>query len=241
MHKTKEETRQFLLDLETRVGFCSIFTGLALPFTLIETAVAVRSFVQIGAQNMHEAVEGAYTGEISGRMLKDVGASFVLLGHSERRRLFGETNSLLNQKIKRAIQEGIKPVYCLGESETERAEGQTEAVLEKQLREGLMGLEEEQISGLVVAYEPIWAIGSGKAASPEEAGQAHAFCRSFLKKQWGSIGEKVPILYGGSVKPEGVSQLLRQEGIDGVLVGGASLEVDSFIQIIHNANQENCR
>ncbi|HPE85602.1 MAG TPA: triose-phosphate isomerase, partial [Chlamydiales bacterium] len=170
--------------------------------------------------------EGAYTGEVSGRMIYESGARFVLIGHSERRQYYGETNQSVKLKIQRAVLDGLVPVMCIGETEVQREQGKTTAVLESQLTEGLEGLSD--LASLVVAYEPVWAIGTGKSATPEMADEAHAAIHSKLE----ALGLKAPILYGGSVKPATINELMAKERIDGALVGGASLDVKSFYQIV---------
>lgn len=222
MHKTAQEAEHYVRALQ---GLISSDSGpfLAVPFTAIQGAAqaANGSKIRIGAQNMHEAKEGAFTGEISAEMLKASGASFVLLGHSERRNLFGETDEKVHQKLVRALQVGLIPVVCVGEKLEERQHGKTEAVLRRQIEAALLGVDPEKI---VLAYEPVWAIGTGKSASAEMAQDTHAFCRTI-------VGAKTPILYGGSVQIDNVSSFCSQTDIDGVLVGGASLHPENFAQI----------
>lgn len=178
---------------------------------------------------MHEAEQGAFTGEISASMLKEAGAQFVLLGHSERRHLFGETDERINKKVLRALQCGIQPVLCVGETVSERDSGAAKQVVEKQILEGLRAVDPKNLGGLILAYEPVWAIGTGRTATPEQAEEMHSFCRSLLDNH---LCAGVPILYGGSVKPDNVRALLARPNIDGVLVGGASLEVELFLRLI---------
>lgn len=212
---------------------CRIY--LAVPFTSIAPmAEAVKDTpIVIGAQNMHDASEGAFTGEIAAEMLLSAGAKFVIVGHSERRRLFNEDNSFINRKVKRALQDGLQPVLCVGETLEERQAGQTEQVLEKQLSECLEGVTAEQISTMILAYEPVWAIGSDQPATPEQAQEAHHQCRALIEKTWdSSAAKKISILYGGSVKPDNAAGFLDQSDVDGLLVGAASLSPETFSQII---------
>lgn len=208
------------------------------PFTNLETVNAVikDSVIQLGAQNMYFEENGAFTGEISPAMLKSVGCSFVILGHSERRTIFGESNQLINKKIKTALRFGIKPIFCIGESLEHRENGTTFKVIENQVVEGLAEISESELETLIIAYEPVWAIGTGKVASPEQAQEVHKFIRQLLSKIYSSqLAEKVIIQYGGSVKPENAKELLSQPDIDGALVGGACLKADSFAKIIISA------
>jgi triosephosphate isomerase (TIM) len=187
--------------------------------------------IAVGGQNLHPGSEGAFTGEISARMLLEAGATHVLIGHSERRQCFGEGDELLARKVRFARDSGLTPVFCLGETLQERDGGQTETVLERQLREGLGELSGEEVPGILVAYEPVWAIGTGRTATPEQAREAHAFLRGEMVGRWGELARSVPLLYGGSVKPDNATELLSQPDVDGVLVGGASLDPVSFLGI----------
>ena len=202
---------------------------LAVPFTALQAAQG--SEIEIGAQNMHDAAEGAFTGEISANMLWDAGATFVILGHSERRHLFGETNAFIHRKVVRALEEELQPLLCIGETEEERAHGRTADVLKRQLDECLKGVDPEKV---MIAYEPVWAIGTGKTATPEIAEEAHQQIRAHL----GESGKGVAILYGGSVKPETMKPLMQQPNVNGVLVGGASLDVETFAKIVNWRNQQ---
>lgn len=232
MYKTGMEAEVFLTTFLAQLPASSARVFLAPSFTALSPVVskAQGSFVEIGAQNLHEADEGAYTGEISASMLKAAGVSFVLIGHSERRRLFGETDARIHLKVKQALSHTLLPVLCIGETLEEREAGKTQDVLAHQLQIALAGLSP---ADLVLAYEPVWAIGTGKSATPEMAAEAHHFCRTLLEKLWGKKQAlQTPILYGGSVTPQTAPLLASQAGIDGALVGGASLEVHKFIQII---------
>ncbi|HEX4838843.1 MAG TPA: triose-phosphate isomerase [Rhabdochlamydiaceae bacterium] len=227
MYKTGAEAQEFLTQIQGKIA-SSVKVFIAPPFTALPMMASKE--IVLGAQNMHEAEEGAFTGEISARMLKDAGAKFVILGHSERRRLFHETDALIHQKLKKAISSGLLPLLCIGESLEDRESKKTFDVLSTQLKAALAGVSSSEI---VLAYEPIWAIGTGKTATPEMAQEVHQFCRSFLKKLWGEvIAAQTSILYGGSVTPETSPALAKQPDIDGALVGGASLDVAKFIQII---------
>ena len=208
---------------------------IAPPFTALQAvAEAVRgSFISLCAQNLHEAEKGAYTGEISAGMLLDAGCTCVIVGHSERRTLFGEGNDRINRKLRTALAAGLKPIFCISESLREREEGATETVIAHQLKEGLNNLTADDIGRLVIAYEPVWAIGTGKTASPEQAGKVHRFIREWIARRYGpESAAGLAILYGGSVTPENIAGLMAQPDINGGLIGGASLDVDSFIRMI---------
>lgn len=205
------------------------------PFTSLDTASALikESVLKLGAQNMFYEESGAFTGEISASMLKSVGCDYVILGHSERRTSFGETDSLINLKIKKALASGLIPIFCMGETLEERESGITEKVIDRQVREGLKDISADVIAGMILAYEPVWAIGTGKTASQQQAQDVHAFIRKLLSELYSErVAEKVIIQYGGSVKPENAAVLLSSPDIDGALVGGACLKADSFMGII---------
>ena len=187
--------------------------------------------VKVAAQNMHEEEAGAFTGEVSAPMLLELGGAAVILGHSERRQLFGETDEALARKVPAALAAGLEPILCVGETEEARDAEQTEAVLERQIQADLAGVEGAEMSRLVVAYEPIWAIGTGRTATPEQAQEAIAFIRDMLRARGGDA-EQVRILYGGSVKPGNAAELMSQADIDGALVGGASLDPGDFAAIV---------
>jgi triosephosphate isomerase len=191
------------------------------------------SDVLVGSQNHHWEASGAYTGEISAPMVKAAGGAFAIVGHSERRQYFGETNETVNKRILAALEAGLQVILCIGESLEERENGVTETVCGDHLRGGLAGLTPQQMQSLTVAYEPVWAIGTGKTATPEQAQEVHAFCRGLLKELYGDeIADATRIQYGGSVKPANVKELMAQPDVDGALVGGASLEAESFAQIV---------
>jgi len=224
MHKTSGEARQFIHSLIPFIQNISTSVFLAVPFTAISSCVEAAEGLKliIGAQNMHDADEGAFTGEISASMLKEAGASFVILGHSERRQLFYETDAFINRKVRSALQSGLQPIVCIGETQEERALGKTQEVLTRQLKDSLFGLD---LTRVVVAYEPIWAIGTGQAATPAIAQTVHAFIREPLPK-------KNIIISAGSVNPGNLTALLSEPDINGALVGGASLNVEDFAQLI---------
>ncbi len=191
------------------------------------------SQVQVGGQNLYPAEKGAFTGEISPKFLLAVGCSHVILGHSERRTIFKESDAFINEKVKVALAHGLTPILCCGETEQEREQGITEKVVDTQLRGGVAGLSSEEIAKLVIAYEPVWAIGTGKTATPEDAQAVHAYIRGLLQELAGeSVAEGLRIQYGGSVKADNAKELLSQKDIDGALVGGASLQADSFAAIV---------
>lgn len=187
--------------------------------------------VKVGAQNASEHTVGAYTGELSPKSLLDIGAHFVLLGHSERRQYFKETSATLNAKIKTSLKEGLKVVYCVGETLAEREANQTLSIVGDQIHQGLNDMSIASAENLIIAYEPVWAIGTGKTATSAQAQEVHAFIRSELKKKFPAFGDKVRLLYGGSVKPDNVEELLGQKDIDGGLVGGASLKAKDFLAL----------
>jgi triosephosphate isomerase len=190
--------------------------------------------ISVGAQNMHWEKEGAYTGEISAAMLVAAGCRYVIIGHSERREYFGESDETVNQKIAAAVRTQLIPIMCIGESEKQREAGKTFSVLDKQIKMGLKSLFADALQNLVIAYEPIWAIGTGKTATREQAQEVHLFLRSKLAEMQGeSLAKDVRILYGGSVKPQNIAELMAMPDIDGALVGGASLDAETFSKIVH--------
>lgn len=206
------------------------------PATVLSrvSALCTDTPVKTGAQNMFHEKQGAFTGEISPLMVKDCGAAFILIGHSERRHIFHETDDDVNLKVKSALANGLEPMVCVGELLVERESGETETVLETQVKGAFSGLEPGDMVKISIAYEPVWAIGTGKVATPEMAEDAHRVIRRLVKSLFGEkTAADIPILYGGSVKPDNISGLYAQENIDGVLVGGASLEEDSFLKIIN--------
>lgn len=222
MYKTAREATDYIEALVPKVEGSTVNIYLAVPYTSIAPAAhyAKETNIVIGAQNMNDAREGAFTGEIAGLMLKEAGAAFVLLGHSERRHVFGETDAFIHKKVLRALQDDIQPVLCIGETLKEREAGNTEKVLRGQLFAALDGVPKEDAEKVLVAYEPVWAIGNGKTARHADIHAAHSFCREILKELFGARkGGAIPILYGGSVKPENAAEIASGKDVDGVLVG----------------------
>ena len=211
------------------------------PFTVLsEVSELIReSNIDLGAQNVYWEDEGAYTGEVSSPMLKDIGCKYVIIGHSERRALFGETSETVNKKVRAALTNGLSPIVCVGETLEEREAEKTFDVVRDHIENGLKDLSKEQILKIVIAYEPVWAIGTGKTATPEQAQEAHAFIRQLLADIYGIDSSRVRIQYGGSVKPDNASVLMSQPDIDGALVGGASLNLDSFVEIVKASIPQN--
>jgi triosephosphate isomerase len=218
-------------ELNCDVIICPPFTSLS------EAALLTKDTpVKLGAQNMYFRESGAFTGEISASMLMGVGCEYVILGHSERRTIFKETDGLINEKIKSALKAGLKPIFCIGETLEERENGREKDVLESQLSGGLNEISLDQMNNIIIAYEPVWAIGTGKTATPGQAEEMHDFIRNYIKDDFTpETAENLIIQYGGSVKPDNAGELLSQTDIDGALVGGACLQADSFISIIESA------
>ena len=235
MYKTAGEAADFIDKLIPLLQPEDPSVYLAVPFTAIEASVkSAGTAVVIGAQNMNDATEGAFTGEVAADMLKEAGARFVILGHSERRRYFHEDDAFINRKVLRAIKENLELILCIGETEQQRNESKIEEVLLHQLTEGLKGVLPEQVNKVIIAYEPIWAIGSYNAATPEQAQEAHKMIRHLLSEiGFAEASPSTILLYGGSVSPHNIQGLMTQEDVDGVLVGGSSLSVDSFVQLVH--------
>ena len=238
MHKTRSETKKFFKEFLQRVSRKDdVDVAIAPPFTSLAEAVASVGVgnIMIAGQNMHFEEKGAFTGEVSALMLLDLGCTAVILGHSERRHVFGETDDMVNRKIKAAVASGLIPIFCVGEKIEQREAGKTEEVLETQVTSGLLGLGADKLNNLVVAYEPVWAIGTGHTATPQQAQEAHLFVRSLLEKlQGATIAKATRILYGGSVKPSNISDIMAKPDVDGVLVGGASLDPESFAAIVNH-------
>lgn len=236
MYKTASEAVELILSLRRDSGdFDGAEVVVIPPFPALPDVVkaAQGSPIQVGAQNLFWENQGAYTGEVSGPMLKAVGCRFVVIGHSERRQHFGETNETVNRKIKAALSSNLIPIMCLGESLEEREQGRTTKKVETQLAAGLHGLDIHEFKTVIIAYEPIWAIGTGLTATPDQAQEVHAFIRNKLAEAYGQQeGTYAIILYGGSVKPENAYSLLKEKDINGALVGGASLKADIFAEII---------
>lgn len=242
MNKTIAEAVDFVKKIAPLVQDCTNLVYLAVPFTAIQpvSEAAKDTRLVIGAQNMNDASEGAFTGEIAGRMLKDAGAQFVILGHSERRHVFGESSEFINKKVKKALAEGLQPLLCVGETAQEKAAGKTEQVLEEQLALSLKDVKENEIEKMILAYEPVWAIGTNQAAAPEDAEAMHLFCRKWLSTHFSeTLAQRVPILYGGSVKPDNAATFMNEADVDGLLVGGASLDHSVFNRIVHYEAEKN--
>jgi len=237
MHKTAGETSAFLKHFTPMVAGSATAEIVICPaFVNLSPAIdATRGTnIEIGAQDVFWLKEGAYTGEVSAPMLAAIGCQWVIIGHSERRQYFGETEESVFKKTVAALDAGLKPIVCVGERLEERESGATETVLSAQCNGGIFGLSAEQVARIVIAYEPVWAIGTGKTATPEMAGAAHGFLRSQIRARFGSeIADAIRILYGGSVKPDNVKGLMAQLDIDGALVGGASLDPASFASIVN--------
>ena len=238
MYKTVAEAEEYIQALLPRVSSVDgVDVAICVPFTDLQAMVdATRgSRVEVFAQNMHEASDGSYTGEISAPMLTELDVHGVVLGHSERRQYYNETDRALSHKVLAALDAGLKPILCVGETEEERERGNTERKLRHQVQEGLERLTAEQIAKVTVAYEPIWAIGTGAVATPEQAQEAIAFIRALIADKAPAAAPVARVLYGGSVSPDSAAELLALPDVDGALVGGASLEADSFAQIVDAA------
>jgi triosephosphate isomerase len=238
MYKTDKEAYELASSLKNRLKDVeSVKVVLCPPFTALNSVKKgiESSSLFLGAQNMHWESEGAYTGEISAQMLLSLGCTFVILGHSERRIHFGETNETINKKLKKAIEVGLSPIVCVGEKLEEREAGKTEGIVEDHIKGAFEGLNSDEAKKVVIAYEPVWAIGTGKTATPKQANDVHRFIREKLKALYSEeVAETKNILYGGSVKPENSKELLNQVDIDGALVGGASLKSESFEKIVRS-------
>ena len=237
MNLTHSEAESYMQSFVSEIrDFNDVDVVIIPPFTAIPAIVAAAEKMQtlrVGAQNMHWEKSGAFTGEISATMLRALYVRYVILGHSERRTLFGETDEIINRKMRAALDAGLRPIFCIGETLRERDSNQVEQVLESQLRKGLEGILPRDFTEVVVAYEPCWAIGTGRTATPDQAEEAHALIRSVLATLSDrTTAERIRIQYGGSVKPDNVEQLMREKNIDGALVGGASLDPRNFAQII---------
>jgi triosephosphate isomerase len=235
MFKTVQESVFYIKELRALMkSVRNVEVMVAPPFPALHAAseAARGSDIGIGAQNLHWEREGAFTGEVSAAMIAEAGGEFVIIGHSERRTHFGETNLMVNRKLQAALAARLLPIVCVGETEAQRAANQALAVLDQQLKEGIDGFTAEQLTTLVLAYEPVWAIGTGQNATPEQAQEAHAHLRARLRQWLGAeAAERCRILYGGSVKVENIGSLVAQPDVDGALVGGASLDVRTFAEL----------
>ena len=236
MFKTVHEAVVFVKELRPLVkDIADVEIVVGPPFTAIHAVAeaARNSNVGVAAQDMHWEREGAFTGEVSAAMIAEAGAEYVIIGHSERRRLFGETDAIVNRKTAAAITAGLTPIVCVGETLEERERNETLAILDRQIKDGLDKVTGEQLAELVIAYEPVWAIGTGKNATATQAGDAHAHIRTRLRQWFGAeAADQCRILYGGSVKPDNIRQLIAEPDVDGALVGGASLDLKSFSEIV---------
>jgi triosephosphate isomerase (TIM) len=240
MHKTEEQAEEYIQALLPRVSALDgVDVAICVPFTDLRAMVdsARGSRVEVYAQNMHHEPEGAFTGEVSPPMLRELDVRGVVLGHSERRAMFGEADRALALKVPAALAAGLAPILCVGETEQERDGEETDRKLRQQVREDLAGVANDLLADVVIAYEPIWAIGTGRVARPDQAQEAIAFIRALVADRDPAAAEGVRILYGGSVKPENAAELLALPDVDGALVGGASLEAESFAQIVGSAGR----
>lgn len=238
MFKTVPEAKAFIEDVKGKAEVAGVESVICAPFTNLPALVeAVKgTSIKIGAQNLHFEDNGAYTGEISGEMLKELGVSYVIIGHSERRQYFAETDETVNKKMHAAFRHGLTPIVCVGEKLEEREAGQTKEVCKVQTEAAFKGLSAEQAAEAVIAYEPIWAIGTGKSSTAEDANEVIAYIRELVKGLYGeAVANQVRIQYGGSVKPENVKEYMGQSDIDGALVGGASLQPASYIALVEGA------
>jgi triosephosphate isomerase len=237
MNKTVAEAEAFVQALLPQIATATADVGLCVPFTVLHAVVesARGSRAQVFAQNMHQAPSGAFTGEVSAPMLTELGVDGVVLGHSERRELFCETDRALSEKVPVALEAGLVPILCVGETEEERDRGDTERKLRHQVQEGLERVPTERLGDVVIAYEPIWAIGTGRTATPEQAQEAVAFVRALVADRDREQGERARLLYGGSVKPDNAAELLALPDVDGALAGGASLDPADFAALVEAA------
>lgn len=238
MNKSIEESVKLASELNSPSNVTVIIAPVFTSLLKVKDVIGDKN-IRLAAQNMHFAESGAFTGEISPLMLKEVGCEYVILGHSERRNIFGENDELINQKVKSALSHYLKPILCVGELLNEREKGVTNEIISSQIELGLKNVSEEEMKNVVIAYEPVWAIGTGKVATPEQANEAHNVIRQKVREIFSEeIANNIQILYGGSVKPENVDVLLALENVDGGLVGGASLDAKSFNALIESADKQ---
>lgn len=236
MHKTINEAKSFVEEIKGSIKETDVEAVICAPYTILKDLKEVTkgTNIKVGAQNMHFEENGAFTGEISPLMLKELEIDYVIIGHSERRQYFNETDETVNKKVKKALEHSIIPIMCVGESLEQREAGDTKSIVKSQVEKGLQGIDHEDIKKIVVAYEPIWAIGTGKTASSEDANEVIAYIREVIKNVSSEdISEEIRIQYGGSVKPSNVEEIMNQSDIDGALVGGASLEPKDFIELVN--------
>ena len=238
MFTNLKQATELVTSLKTNLSKATdIEIGVCPPFIYLAPVKAIidNTNIKLGAQNCYWKEEGAFTGEVSPAMLKDIGCAYVIIGHSERRHQMGETDTMINNKIKAALKADLTVIFCVGELLEERQEGKIESVIRRQLEEGLDGITPDEMQRIIIAYEPVWAIGTGKTATPQQAQEMHSFIRKFITSIFNEIVAKnVRILYGGSVKADNIAEISTQPDVDGALVGGASLKADSFSQIIMN-------
>jgi len=236
LNESKDLISKLLAGLKNSNANCEVV--ICPPFTSLSEASAMikGSTIKLGAQNLHQEENGAFTGEVSAKMLLSTGCEFVIIGHSERRTIFTESDELINKKIIRALKNNLKPIFCVGELLEEREKNITEQVIKSQVLKGLENFSVRDLKNLIIAYEPVWAIGTGKTATPQQAEEVHHFIRKLIENHFSEeFAENLRILYGGSVKPDNSNDLLSQKNIDGALVGGACLNADSFLNIIKSA------
>ena len=234
MNKTRDEALQFVYAVSEKLPHIDeVDSVVCAPFPLLRTLCKRQGDnLRVGAQNMHYADNGAYTGEISAEMLTTLGVAYVIIGHSERRAMFNETDETVNLKVKKAFEKGLIPILCVGETLEQREKGQEKKVVKAQLEKNLEGLSKNDIEHLVIAYEPIWAIGTGRTASAEQAEEMCAYVREVVKDLYGQAADKMRVQYGGSVKVDNIKEILSMPNIDGALVGGASLKADDFVKLV---------
>lgn len=236
MNKTAKEAVELINELKPLVAKSKPEVVVCVPYTdlwAVKEAIA-GSKIKLGAENVAWADNGAFTGEISADMLKEIGVEYVIIGHSERRQYFGETDESVNKRLHQALKNGLKPIVCVGETLTEREKNKTKRVLKKQVLEGFKDITAEDFSNIVIAYEPVWAIGTGKTATSEDANKTIGFIRSLVKKTWGQeVAKALRIQYGGSMKPANAKELMAERNIDGGLIGGASLKAEDFSKIVN--------
>ena len=235
MHKTIAEALEFVNEVKDRVNNDKVEAVICAPFTLLKDLKQATkgTNIKIGAQNMHFEEKGAFTGEISPLMLKELDMDYVVIGHSERRQYFNETDETVNKKVLKALEVGIDPILCVGETLEEREAGNTKDVCKVQVEKALENVSKEDLAKVVIAYEPVWAIGTGKTATSEDANDVIAYIREVVANLYGDLANEVRIQYGGSVKPSNVAEIMNQSDIDGALVGGASLEANDYVELVN--------
>ena len=235
MHKTIAEALEFVNEVKDRVNNDKVEAVICAPFTLLKDLKQATkgTNIKIGAQNMHFEEKGAFTGEISPLMLKELDMDYVVIGHSERRQYFNETDETVNKKVLKALEVGIDPILCVGETLEEREAGNTKDVCKVQVEKALENVSKEDLAKVVIAYEPVWAIGTGKTATSEDANDVIAYIREVVANLYGELANEVRIQYGGSVKPSNVAEIMNQSDIDGALVGGASLEANDYVEVVN--------